>query len=178
MPFVSVPDYLTGERDGAVRHEYLSGDVYAMAGASRSHNVITFNAAGLLHAGLRPPCQGYVADMKVHIRTPEGEWFYYPDVVVHCAGEAADDYIERPVLSVEVLSPDTARVDKYEKRLNYQRLDSLQEYVLIHQDFREVWVFRRSRQWEKEVYNEGTIDFPSIGLTLGMDDIYNNVWTG
>jgi Uma2 family endonuclease len=174
--YIGIEDYLAGEKDSEIRHEYIDGDVYAMVGASRNHNIITFNVAGLLHTGLKPPCQGYVSDMKIHIRDQGSEWFYYPDVSVTCAEETANDYYsERPVLIVEVISPSTERVDKYEKRLNYQRLDSLQEYVLIHQDIREVWVFRRSNQWAKEVYYEGVIELPSIEMMMQIDDIYRNV---
>ncbi len=173
--FLSVEDYLECERDGMHRHEYAEGDIYAMTGASRRHNTITFNISGLLHAELESPCQGYVSDMKVKITSAGSEWFYYPDVMVQCNGNATDDYfIERPVLIMEVVSPFTERVDKFEKRLNYQRLDSLQEYVLIHQEIRELWVYRRSRQWEKEVYNEAAIDFTSIGISMDLDAIYRN----
>ena len=173
---LNVDEYLAGERDASVRHEYLDGDVYAMAGGSRDHNTLAFNIAGLLHARLSPPCQGFVADMKVRIRTDESEWFYYPDVVVQCAEAAGDAYfLEQPVLIVEVISPSTERIDKYEKRLHYQQLNSLQDYVLVHQLIREVWGYRRSRQWEKEVYNEGAVMFPLLGMTLTLEEIYRGV---
>lgn len=174
--FIAVDDYLAAEKDGDIRHEYIDGDVYAMTGGSRRHSAIVFNIGGLLYRGLKFPCQGYVSDMKVHIKTPHSEKFYYPDVSVDCEEETADDYyIERPVLIMEVLSPSTERMEKYEKRFGYQQIESLQEYVLVYQDRREIWIWRRTDQWEKEVYNEGEIALRSIGVTIAIDDVYRNV---
>lgn len=174
--FISVAEYLEGERHATVKHEYLGGDVYAMAGASRSHNTLTFNLATLIGARLSPPCQGFGSDMKIRIHQGGQDIFYYPDLSVSCRPETGDEqYNEHPTLIVEVLSPSTERIDKFEKFLAYRALDSLQDYLLVHQDFREVWLFRRRSGWDKEILREGDIRLESIGVTLGVDELYRNV---
>ncbi len=147
-----------------------------MAGASRAHDTLTFNLAGLLHARLQPPCQGFVADMKVRIRAEGCDGFYYPDLLVQYVGEFADDdWTEQPTLIVEVISPATERVDKHEKRLNYQRLPSLEEYLLVHQDIRELWLYRRARQWQREVHVDGVVRLESVGVDVAVDELYRGV---
>jgi len=174
--FVSVSDYLEGELHADVKHEYIDGDVYAMAGGSRNHNTLTFNLTTLIGARLQPPCRGYGSDMKVRIKQGGREIFYYPDLSVSCEDESTDDYYnESPVLIIEVMSPSTERNDKYEKFLAYRALESLQEYGLVNQDIKEVWLFRRASQWGKEVYTKGEIRLDSLGITLSMDAIYRNV---
>ncbi len=79
------------------------------------------------------------------------------------------------MLIVEVLSPSTERIDKFEKFLAYRALDSLHEYLLVHQDFREVRLFRRRSGWDKEIHREGEIRLESIGVTLGLEELYRNV---
>lgn len=174
--FISVAEYLEGERHATIKHEYIGGDVYAIAGASRNHNTLTFNLASLIGPRLSPPCQGFGSDMKVRIRQGEQDLFYYPDLSVSCRPETGDaQYNEHPVLIVEVLSPSTERIDKFEKFLAYRRLDSLQEYLLVHQDFREVWLFRRRSGWDREIHREGEFRLESIGVTLKLDELYRNV---
>lgn len=174
--FISVAEYLEGERHATVKHEYIGGDVYAMAGASRNHNALTFNLAALIGTRLSPPCQGFGSDMKIRIRQGEQDIFYYPDLSVSCQPETTDAYFnEHPVLIVEVLSPATERFDKFEKCLAYRSLASLQEYLLVHQDFREVWLSRRSAGWAKEVHADGDIRLESVGMTLSLDALYRNV---
>ena len=84
-PFLSVEDYLNGEPLSDVRHDYIHGDVYAMAGATANHNTISLNCAAALHAHLRgKPCRVFMADMKVRMLVQQRDVFYYPDVVVGC----------------------------------------------------------------------------------------------
>jgi Uma2 family endonuclease len=174
--FLSVADYLEDEKLSTIKHEYIAGDVYATAGGSRNHNILVFNLGSLIGSRLQPPCQGYGSDMKIHVRRGEEDIFYYPDVSVSCREEGGNEYYnEHPVLIIEVLSPSTERNDKYEKFLAYRSLDSLQEYVLVYQDIREIWVFSRTHQWEKTIHNEGDIRLASVGVTLTVDDVYRNV---
>lgn len=174
--FISVQEYLEGEMHATVKHEYIDGDVYAMAGGSRNHNTLVFNLAALIGTQLQSPCRGFGPDMKIHIRQGQQNIFYYPDVSVSCQEETADEYYnEHPVLIVEVLSPSTERLDKFEKFIAYRSLESLQEYLLVHQDIREIWLFRRPNGWAKEVCTDGEIRLESVGVTLAMDAIYRNV---
>lgn len=128
LPTLSPRDYLLAERDAAVRHEYLNGQVVAMAGGSRAHNLLATRVARLLGNHLEGgPCRVFQSDMKVQVSAANR--YYYPDVMVCCgpiAAEPEPDYETAPCLIVEVLSPRTADTDDGEKRVNYQTLASLQ----------------------------------------------------
>jgi Uma2 family endonuclease len=168
--------YLEGELHSDVRHEYVAGHVYAMVGASRAHNRIAGNLYTALHGYLRGgPCQVFIADMKV--RTAAA--FYYPDVVVSCdPADQHEYYCERPLLIIEVLSPSTDRADTLEKRIAYQALTSLQEYVLVPQDNMEVRIYRRrGDSWELETYAAGDqVALHSVGLDLPIEQIFADAW--
>jgi Uma2 family endonuclease len=130
----------------------------------------------LIAAALEPPCQGFGSDTKVRIRSKARDVFYYPDLSVSCVDEGENPYYnERPVLIVEVVSPSTERTDKHEKLFAYRNLASLEEYVLVHQEIRQVWVYRRSSGWEKEVVNEGEVWLASVGVSLSLDAVYRDV---
>ena len=112
---VSVEDYLEGERLSEIRHEYVGGYAYAMAGANDDHNRIVGNIYSSLHQRLRGKrCEPFMADMKLKI--PGGQAFYYPDVLVACdPSDNAKYFRERPTVVFEVMSPETARSDQREK---------------------------------------------------------------
>lgn len=168
-------DYLEGEKNSAIKHEYIAGQVYAMVGASRNHNQIAGNLHTALNIHLRSqPCQVFMSDVKVRV----GEAFYYPDLVVTCdPRESQDYYCEYPVLVIEVLSPSTEVRDNLEKRVAYQTLDSLQEYVMVAQDSCEIRIYRRTSDgWELETCTEGdTMHLHSVGLSVAIEAIYEKV---
>jgi Uma2 family endonuclease len=174
--FISVAEYLAGERDGSVRHEYVAGSVYAMTGGSVYHNRI----AGALFAVLRErlrgrPCDVFMADMKV--RTQQA--FYYPDVMVACDHTDADLYTkERPLLVAEIISPNTRSTDEREKRAAYLGLESLREYVLLEHDRAEVRVIRRSGDgWTEHVYGpDDLVPLTSLDLEIAMQHLYEGAW--
>lgn len=173
---ISVTDYLTGERHSDIKHEYVAGQVFAMAGAKVNHNRITRNVSALLWNALQDqPCEPFSSDMLVKTANDR---YRYPDIVVACDDDTSnDDYVrETPLLIMEVLSRSTRRKDKTEKRAEYIALDSLQEYVLIEQDFVEVQIQRRSNQWQAEYFYLGqTITLESINVTISVADIYQRV---
>jgi Uma2 family endonuclease len=171
--FLSVEDYLSGELESQVRHEYVDGELYAMVGASDRHGLIALNIAGILSRDLPDLCQVFVSDMKVRIGAAERDLFYYPDVLVSCDSRDRETYYrEHPCLVIEVLSPHTARLDRFEKSLFYQQLDALEEYVLVSQDYRQVEVFRRTERWQCTKYTEGEVPFQSVDLSVAVDDFY------
>ncbi len=171
-------DYLANERAATTRHEYVAGEVFAMAGATKRHGTLALNAAITLRQHLRGrPCGVWMADMKVRVRADAA--YYYPDVVVTCDAsdlgpEAPKDYLEAPTLVVEVLSESTEPVDRREKWLSYRRLPSLTEYVLIDQERAWVEVFRRTPAgWTQDIYEAGeTVRLESVDLTLAMAELY------
>jgi len=175
---VSVAEYLEAEKDCAVRHEYIDGQIYAMAGASDRDNRIAGNFYNRLDDHLGDgPCEPFISDMKVWVSESV---FYYPDVVVACDGPGADAYYRKqPRLIIEVSSPGTERIDRSEKLLAYKRVKSLKEYVIASQDRILIEVFRRQRggRWSWEVLTELTdqLRLESLGLTLTAAQIYRRV---
>jgi Uma2 family endonuclease len=127
--FISVEAYLAGELNADTKHEYIEGDVYAMAGASKNHQSITDNVCGELRQHLKnTPCRPFGSDSKVKV----GNQFFYPDVMVVCDDKTDNTYYtEAPILLVEVLSKSTRRTDETIKRVAYSSLPSVQEYVCV-----------------------------------------------
>lgn len=130
---LSVAEYLQLEHQSQTKHEYINGNIYAMAGASDAHVTIALNLATLLRGHVRGKgCRIYIADMKVHIEARN--CFYYPDVMVSCEPRDQETSIYKrfPKLIVEVLSNSTEAFDRGDKFADYQTLESLEEYVLIN----------------------------------------------
>jgi len=151
--------------------------VYAMAGASERHNIIKLNVAGFLNSAVAETCRVFDGDMKLLIQHGEECRFYYPDVFVSCDGNDDEQYFRNSaVLVIEVLSPTTKRLDRYEKFEAYKTLSSLLEYVLIDQEMPKIEIFRRSQSWQREVFfPEQAVRFDSAGLTLTFEQIYRRV---
>lgn len=174
--WLSPEQYLLDENDNAsgIRHEYANGQVYAMAGASRSHNIVTGNFFLSLGNHLKGNrCRVFQSDMKVGIQHKDDVRFYYPDIQVSCGEEDEAYYNTAPCLIIEVLSASTARKDRTEKLLAYQGINSLQEYVLCSQDTPLVDVYRRRSGWQRERFMEGgTFLLESVGLEMAVDDLY------
>lgn len=180
---LTVEEYLKLEQDAEVRHEYVAGQIYAMTGSSREHNLIATNLISLLRPHLRGgSCRTFVSDMKVRINTKnqKADLFYYPDVVVTCNPQDQERYfLTSPCLVIEILSPSTQTTDKREKRINYQTIESLQEYVLVSQDEMKVEIYRRDNNdnWTVETLaKDDDLQLNSVGLTLTMTDIYEDVF--
>ncbi|MFZ1389062.1 MAG: Uma2 family endonuclease [Thiolinea sp.] len=178
---ISEADYLAGEKNAKTRHEYLDGKVIAMAGSSKRHNRITLNVVRALPISSPDGqvCEIYSSDMKV--RAGKGRAYYYPDVVVSCAQDDADDYyLEQPCLIVEVTSKSTEWKDHNEKLLVYQSIASLKTYLVIAQDKPYVTHFYREEQgdwWVRtyEAMNE-VISLPCPkGVELALTVIYAGV---
>lgn len=174
---LSVADYLAGERDAAVRHEYVSGQAYAKAGASARHNRIAGNIFGRLNEHLDgDECEPFISGVKVRVAP---DLFYYPDVVVTCDPPGGDPYFRtRPRLVVEVLSPATERADRREKLAAYRNCPAVQEYALVSQERMMVELHRRTGDdWHTEILTgpDEECALASVGLTLRLRDIYRNV---
>ncbi|MDD2760550.1 MAG: Uma2 family endonuclease [Methylomonas sp.] len=172
--FISPEEYLQGEPLSEVKHELIAGHVYAMAGASANHERISGNIYRKFGNHLEnTPCEPFGSDMKVRV----GDNFFYPDVIVDCHFDDSEPYFtETPIIIVEVLSRSTRRTDETVKLMSYITIPTLQEYVLIQQDFADIQVLRRSEGWLPKHYFLGDeITFESIGLTLAVEEIYHRV---
>ncbi|PAX51137.1 Uma2 family endonuclease [Brunnivagina elsteri] len=177
---LTVEEYLKAEEYSEIRHEYVDGEIFAMAGASEEHNLIAGNIFTLIRPHIRgTSCRVFVSDMKVKLKVQKADIFYYPDLLVTCDPNDGERYFKTsPNLIVEVLSNSTKTIDKREKRLNYQSIESLQEYVLVSQDEIKVEVYRKDAQgnWSLEILSkDDNLELKSVGLTLTMADIYEDV---
>lgn len=174
---VSVEDYLEGEKVSELRHEYVDGQIYAMVGASRAHGLLALRFAASFDARLPARCVAFTADMKVRIKTAASERYYYPDVVVTCEKQpATSHFCTEPLIVVEILSPTTARIDRDEKFDKYRLLDSLAEYLLVHQDRPLIEVYRRANDWQRETFTSGeTFTLSSVELAFAVDELYRRV---
>jgi Uma2 family endonuclease len=175
---LTVEEYLHYEELSDIRHEYIQGQVYAMSGGSREHDLISGNIYMALRIHLDGGrCQVFSANMKVKINRLD--LFYYPDVSVTCNPQDQEKYfLESPCLIVEVLSPSTERIDRQEKLINYRELKSLQEYVLVSQTEKKVEVYRRGdrSEWNLETFDQDDIvELQSVGLQLPLSEIYKQV---
>lgn len=171
---ITEEEYLRGELVAAFKHEFIDGEVLAMAGASESHNLLSLNMASELRNKLKGmPCRTFIADMKVKATND----FFYPDVMVVCQQDNDFEYYKQsPVIIVEVLSKSTRKFDQTLKRLKYQKISTLEEYVLIEQTIGEIEVFRKKDHWQSSYYYLGdAITFESLGVTVLVEDIYYQV---
>ncbi|MFZ2171994.1 MAG: Uma2 family endonuclease [Methylococcaceae bacterium] len=172
--WISETDYLQGELISEVKHEYFDGSLYAMGGASKNHERIAGNVFGELRSYLKnTPCEPFSSDINVKV----GQDFFYPDVMVVCEDHSDNDYYtETPVIIVEVLSASTRRMDETTKKIAYQAIPTLKEYVIIEQDIVDVEVCRKSDNWVSSHYFMGDeVTFESMGLSLLVEDIYFRV---
>lgn len=173
-------DYLEMERLSSIKHEYLQGQMVAMAGASKAHVIITGNLSALLVNHLRGTgCIAYATDMKV--RLPALNLFYYPDLTVTCDDRdlfSHEDFILHPKLIVEVLSDSTEAFDRGDKFADYKSNQVLEEYILIHQNQILVERFQRKSDvlWMPHIYQTGdTVEFSSINFACAIADLYEKV---
>lgn len=180
-------DYLAIERISPIKHEYLQGQLVAMAGASKAHVIIVGNLSALLVNHLRGTgCLPYATDMKV--RLPELNIFYYSDIAVTCDERdriSSEDFILHPKLIIEVLSDSTEAFDfpsetlreRGDKFADYKTIPELEEYVLIHQ--KQVLVERFERKsdnlWVPQVFRDGdTIELKSVGFLGAIASLYEH----
>lgn len=176
-PLAAAEEYLAGEARAEGKHEYLNGVIYAMAGGTQRHNELAGNILAALHGRLRGrACRPYGSDMLLRVERGGDQRFYYPDVSIVCrpAGPTAVVQTE-PAVLFEVLSESTARIDTGEKRLAYLTLPTLEAYVLVDSDQREVTVWRRDGAvWTPEVVTapEASLTFTSADCSLTVGEIY------
>ncbi len=171
-------EYLQFEEKSPIKHEYIDGQVYAMAGTTDTHNIIGLNFTFIIRNHLRGSnCRVYFADVKV--RLEKRNHFYYPDIIVTCDDRDRETptYKSFPKLIVEVLSDSTEAFDRGDKFNDYQTLESLEEYVLVNSKHQRVETFRRGEQglWILQTYQQESFSLQSINLTASFRDLYEDV---
>jgi len=175
---MSHAEYVAAEQRSAVRHEFLDGEVFAMAGGTPAHAALA--AALIQHLGNAlggKPCRVYSSDLRVRIR--ETGLTTYPDLSVVCGKLEVDvedpNAVVNPVLLVEVLSESSEAYDRGAKAAHYRRIPSLQEYVLVSQLEPAIEVFRRNERGNFELIDARKgerVELASLGVTLDVDAIY------
>lgn len=178
-PKISVGEYLESEKSSSVKHEFVEGEIYAMAGTSIRHNRIIKNLVEKLSSHLRGSgCEPLFIDIKVYLKKLKR--FYYPDLLIVC-GEInqGEHFTDKPKVIIEVLSPSTALTDRREKMFAYKEIESLDEYILIEQDKIYAEIYRRRRDsnlWDWiEFFPEEEIEFASVDFKMPMSEIYEGV---
>lgn len=173
--------YLQHESSSNVKHEFLGGEIYAMAGGTIEHAAIAVNASSALSQRLRESsCVVFSSDLKVRVLATG--LLTYPDVTVICGAVERDpksrDVALNPTLLVEVLSDSTEDWDRGEKLEHYKRIPSLRECVLIAQREKRVDVVSRGQDgtWKTQAFGPGeSVALASVACTLDVDDLYRNV---
>jgi Uma2 family endonuclease len=169
-------EYLALEEESSVRHEYLDGEIYAMAGGSPDHAALAAAVIALVRGQLAPGCRVFTSDLRVRI--PATGLTTYPDVAVVCGKtiRAADDPIAvvNPVLLVEVTSPSTEDYDRGAKLLHYRALSSVQEVLIVSHREPQLTLHRRDGDgWVELRASAGErIELRSVAAGLRVDDVY------
>jgi Uma2 family endonuclease len=167
-------DYLVAEEHGTIRHEFVGGQMWAMSGGTRRHNVVTGNAfAAVRTAALTHGRAAYVNDVKLRV----GDDAYYPDVMVACLPNQSRMWETAPCLIVEVLSPSTASAERREKLRAYQSIESMLTYLIVDPETFDVAVHRRiGNCWASMNVGPGEhVGLPCPQMTLAIDDLFENL---
>ncbi|MBI5497730.1 MAG: Uma2 family endonuclease [Deltaproteobacteria bacterium] len=178
----TLEEFLALEETSPERHEFVDGTIYAMTGGTVAHADLCGNVFTALKTRLRgKPCRPYNVDLRLFI--PELNIATYPDVAVYCGplqlhGKRNDTAVN-PTLIVEVLSPSTRTYDRGEKFDAYQRIPTLKQYVLVHQERAIVETFTRVAPavWEPAMVRglHATVALASIDVELPLQDLFEGV---
>ncbi len=179
---ITPKEYLEIERKAEYKSEYFDGEIFAMAGAKRRHNVIAWNVGGELRQKLKGKnCEAYPADMRVFV--PQTGLYTYPDLVVVCGEpefqDDAFDTLLNPILIIEVLSGTTEKYDRGKKFQHYRSIETLQEYVLVSQDEARIekYLKQGDRFWVlSEAFGlDAKIKLNSIDCELALNEVFDRV---
>jgi Uma2 family endonuclease len=179
---ITVEEYLAFEEKSKIKHEYMDGEIFAMAGVKRNHSLANTNISTELNLQLRDSdCEVHISDFRVRIRETH---FVYPDVAVACgeidvetSGES--ETLINPLVVFEVLSKSTEKRDRGEKAEDYFKIASLGDYILVSQNRMRVEHFHREsdNKWSLIIYEkpEDVLILDSINCKLTLRQIYLKV---
>ncbi len=181
-PYLPPEQYLELEADALIKHEYVNGFLYAMAGASPEHNAISANMIISIGGRLKGRgCRVFTSDQRV--RVPQTDLYTYPDLTVICGPMNRDDRdplsLTNPTLLAEILSPSSEAWDRGAKFVHYQALDSLTDYLVVSQD--QPRIERHYRQaedtWLLQVVQglDAVLSLPNLGLELPLAEVYDGI---
>jgi Uma2 family endonuclease len=172
-------EYLAYELHSELKHEFEEGEIFALAGGSPRHSALASRISAALENTRPHGCTAFQSDMRIRVLATGRAT--YPDASLVCGpieldpADRSGTTITNPTLLVEVLFPSTEEVDRGSKWRDYQRIPSLQEYLLVSQDSR-VEIYRRltSERWEYLDVNEGVVKLAS-GATLDLSNLYQSL---
>lgn len=173
---MSAAEFLAWDAGQTVKHEFVRGEVFAMAGGEDRNNTVALNIVMALRQHLRgSSCRVYGLDVK--LRVEAADCYFYPDLMVTCSGADLDDRLikREPVLVVEVLSPSTAAYDRGDKFASYRQLPSLQEYLLVDVDRQRCDLFRKGADGLWVLHPSGSAEpvrLASVDLTIGAEALW------
>ena len=180
--YLTAEEYLTIEDLTGIKYEYLGGVIYAIAGASDSHNRIALALYGMLYNRLRGrSCEAFSADMKVRLQlqSSRSTCFYYPDAMIDCnSPDVGSGWRERPAALFEIVSESTRQIDEREKRAAYLDLGSLEAYVRLEPDRPEAVIESRTIEgWKLERLTglDAIISLPTLEIELSLAELYERV---
>lgn len=181
VPYYTPEEYLAIERKARHKSEYLDGEIVAMAGASREHNLIVHNLSRAIGAQLdNTSCEVYPSDMRVFIEATSN--YVYPDMIFVCGTpQFTDDFVDtllNPLVIIEILSPSTERFDRGRKFRDYQTITSLMEYILISQDEPVVDQYvRQTGGWLLTTLSglDQTLRLATVSCELALSQIYRRI---
>jgi Uma2 family endonuclease len=175
-------EFLDFQERSFAMYEYINGIIRDMSGPSVAHCLVTQNIHRALDTHLRGgPCQPFCTGGSVNLTLGSDEIVYHPDLFVSCDRSAWDQrWIPNPKFVVEVLSASTQHLDRREKAVNYRRVASLEEYVIVSQKRAELTIYRRAEHWQPDVVigPRAMADFRSLGLSVPLAAIYEGVFSG
>jgi Uma2 family endonuclease len=169
-------EYLALEEMSPVRHEFIRGDIFAMAGGTPEHAALAAAVLRLVGNRLPAGCRTYTSDLRVRIASSDVTT--YPDGAVICGkiARAADDplAVTNPAVLIEVTSSSTESYDRGPKLDQYKRLASLREIVIVSHAERVITVHRHDGiDWHHDDSRAGgAIELPSLGIRISVDDVY------
>ena len=177
---LSEEDYLRIEREAAGKSEFHAGQIFAMAGASPNHALISNTIGSILRGQLPSGCRTFNADLRINVSA--AGLYTYADCSVICGDPqfagSHKDAVQNPFLIVEVLSPSTEGYDRGKKFEMYRTLGSLREYLIVHQDRRRVEHYSKQDDggWLlREYANEDSVEVSRLGVKIALAELYHGV---
>ena len=179
-PQLTYAEYLEQEATATEKHDFINGEIYAMAGGTLEHAALALAVAGEVRNALAgKPCRVFGSDARVHVEATGAT--FYPDVSVACGklehAQTDAHALANPVVLIEVLSEGTEAYDRGAKAFHCRRLPSLREYVLVSQSDRRIEVQRLNERgiWELHFSGPGErVELTSLGISISVDAVYAN----
>jgi Uma2 family endonuclease len=182
-PKMSPFEFLEWERKQEFKHEYVNGEILAMAGASFKHSLIASNIIGLVGTFLRgKQCNILPGDLRVSVKFKNS--FFYPDATIVCNepefdDEKIKDTLKNPVVIFEILSPSTEDYDMGRKQMHYMQIESLKQYILINSQIVHVRAITKQEKgtWKftELTSSQDKIFIESINFETTVADLYEGV---